>query len=293
MAEASVAVLGAGAHNAVRAQRVHSRRWRLTQVLSAAWLFGLVVGMFLLPSILGLDSQKMVADHRLDGPTASNWLGADNLGRDLLARTLAGARVSLLIGLGSVLIGALAGVPLGMVAGHLRGRVDAMLSFLFDVLLAFPVLVLALALTSLLGASVGNVMVAVTVVFVPVFFRLARAQTLSVAQREYVEASRVLGAGTTSVLLREVLPNIRAGLIAFALVSVGHAVLIEGGLSFLGMGVPQPEASWGSMINFGRTFIASGPLMIAVPSAFMLATILSLNVLAERFANTAQAGGRS
>jgi len=267
------------------------RRWRVTDVLSLAWLVALALGMLLLPTLLGLDDQKTSAAERLSGPTGAHWLGTDNYGRDLLARALGGARISLLIGFGSVAVAALIGVPLGMLAGYLRGRLDATVSFVVDVILAFPGLILALALASFLGASIANVMIAILVPMAPVFVRLAKAQTMSVAGREYVEASQVIGTPTRSILRRDVLPNIREAILAYGLVSVGTAILIEGGLSFLGMGVPQPQPTWGGMINAGRVYLANDPLLVVVPAAFMLLTILSLNLLADRFMSDAAAGG--
>jgi peptide/nickel transport system permease protein len=259
------------------------RRWRITDVLSAIWLVGLVVAMFVLPLLLHLDSGTMDARARLSGPSWQHLLGTDNYGRDILARTLAGARVSLWIGFGSVTAAAVIGIPIGMAAAYHRGRFDAVTSFVVDVILAFPGLVLALVLASFLGASVTNVLIAILVPMAPVFVRLARAQTMSVAGRDYVEASQVIGTPSLSILRRDVLPNITEAMLAFALVSVGNAILIEGGLSFLGLGVPTTQPSWGSMINYGRDYISQNPLMIAVPSVFMLLTILSLNLLADRY----------
>lgn len=270
-----------------------SRRWirRLTvsEALAVSWLALLILSTLFLPAILGLDDQEMNTADQFDGPSVSHWLGADDYGRDLLARALYGARVSLLIGFGSVLAAAAIGVPLGMAGGYLRGRTDAVVSFVADVLLAFPGLILALALVAFLGSSIQNVMIAIILPMAPVFTRLARAQTLSVAQREYVEASRVIGTPTPSILRRDVAPNILEAMMAFALVSVGHAILIEGSLSFLGMGVPPPQPSWGSMINYGRPFIASDPLIILVPALFMLFSILALNLLADRYMSTTDA----
>lgn len=271
------------------ARKRRRRPLTVSDVLAGLWMGLLILAMLFLPALLGLDDQKMSGAARLSGPSAAHWLGADNYGRDLLARALSGARVSLLIGFGSVLAAAVIGIPFGMLAGYLRGRIDAVISFVVDVLLAFPGLVLALALVALLGPSIQNVMIAIIVPMAPVFARLAKAQTLSVVRREYVEASQVIGTRTSSILRRDVFPNILEAMMAFALVSVGHAILIEGSLSFLAMGVPQPQPSWGSMINYGRPYITNDPLIILVPSLFMLFTILSLNLLADRYMSTTDA----
>jgi peptide/nickel transport system permease protein len=263
----------------------------VTDGLSIGWLVLMVGSMFLLPHLLDLSADAMSAPDRLSGFSSDHLLGADNYGRDILARCLAGARVSLLISIVSVGAAAAVGVPLGMVAGYYRGWADAVISFVVDVILAFPGLILALALAAFLGASVHNVMIAIAVPMFPVFVRLAKAQTMSVAKREYVEASQVIGTPGPSILLRDVLPNIAEAMLAFTLVSIGQAILIEGGLSFLGMGVPSTQATWGTMINFGRGFINSDPALVAVPSAFMLFTILALNLLADRYL-ARQAGSR-
>jgi peptide/nickel transport system permease protein len=265
----------------VRARR--RRRWPVTERLAAAWLLLLIAGMLILPWALSLDPLALDADARLVGPGADHLLGTDNLGRDLLARALDGARVSLWIGIGSTAIAAGIGVPLGMIAAWDRGRLDAVISFVVDVILAFPGLVLALALTSFLGASITNVMIAVTVPMLPVFVRLARAQTLRVLGTEYIEASHVIGTPAASIMRRDVLPNILEAVLAYGFVSIGRAILIEGGLSFLGIGVPLPQPTWGSMINEGRIYLATDPLVILVPAAFLMLTILALNLLSDRF----------
>lgn len=260
------------------------RRIDLITVMSVGWLGLLLVGMVVLPTLLSLDPLALSATDRLQGPSLSHWMGTDDLGRDLLARSLDGARVSLTIGVGSTLMAALIGVPLGMLAANHRDRpVDYTISFGVDVVLGFPGLVLALALAAFLGASTGNVMIAITVPLIPVFVRLAKAQTLAVYTREFIEASRIIGTPLRSIMWRDVIPNILSSLLAFGLVTVGRSILIEGGLSFLGIGVPPPQPTWGSMIDDGRLYLASHPIIILVPSLFMMLTILSTNLLADRF----------
>jgi peptide/nickel transport system permease protein len=272
---------GVIAPDAPRKRRLHG--WRVPELLSLAWLVALVVGMFVLPPLLGLHPQTPSVEAKLAGPGAGHVLGADNLGRDLLARVLSGAHISLAIGFGSVLIAAVIGIPIGMFAAYIGGAFSAVATFIVDVILAFPGLILALALTAFIGPSFLSVLVAITVPMMPVFARLAKIQTASVLQREYVEASRVIGTPMLSILRRDVLPNIAESMIAFALVSVGTAIMIEAGLSFLGLGVPPPQPSWGSMIADGQTYLESGPQMIIVPAAFLVLTIVSLNLLSDRF----------
>ena len=264
-------------------RRNRLRGWRVPELLGLAWLVALLIGMIVLPPLLNLDSQDPSVAAKLAGPSGEHLLGADNLGRDLLARVLSGAHISLAIGFGSVLIAALVGIPIGMFSAYLGGKFSAVATFAIDVVLAFPGLILALALTAFLGASFTSVLVAITVPMIPVFARLAKIQAASVLQREYVEASRVIGTPMLSILRRDVLPNIAESMIAFALVSVGTAIMIEAGLSFLGLGVPPPQPSWGSMISEGQKYLETGPQMIIVPGAFLVLTIISLNLLSDRF----------
>lgn len=264
-------------------RRNRLRGWRIPELLGLLWLVALLVGMIVLPPLLNLHPQQPSVEAQLVGPTSGHILGTDNLGRDLLARVLSGAHISLAIGFGSVLIAALIGIPIGMFAAYLGGAFSAVATFIVDVILAFPGLILALALTAFIGPSFTSVLVAITVPMMPVFARLAKIQTASVLQREYVEASRVIGTPMLSILRRDVLPNIAESMIAFALVSVGTAIMIEAGLSFLGLGVPPPQPTWGSMISAGQTYLESGPQMILVPGAFLVLTIISLNLLSDRF----------
>lgn len=267
--------------------------WPWSERLASGWLIVLVLAMLALPTLLSLDPLALHADARLVGPNSEYLLGTDNLGRDLLARALDGARVSLLIGVGSTAIAALIGVPLGMLAAYVGGWFDAVISFMVDVVLAFPGLVLALALTSFLGPSITNVMIAITVPMVPVFVRLSKAQTRAVVGKEFVEAAEVIGTPITSIMRRDILPNILEALLSFAFVSIGRAILIEGGLSFLGIGVPLPQPTWGSMINEGRIYMATDPMVILVPAVFLILTILSLNIVSDRFLLTDSSRGKA
>ncbi|AJR17992.1 ABC transporter permease [Pimelobacter simplex] len=268
---------------AKRRRRRRGGRWTIAERLSAGWLILLVGGMLVLPTLRGIDPLDIGAESRFAKLSPEHWLGADNLGRDLLARALDGAQVSVLIGVGSVLIAALIGVPLGMLSAYYGGVIAAVISFVVDVILAFPGLVLALGLASFLGASVTNVMIAITVPMFPVFVRLARAQTLALLETEYLEASEVIGTPVLSIMRRDVLPNISEAILAFGFVSIGRAILIEGSLSFLGIGVPRTQPTWGGMINEGRIYMTTDPLLILVPGAFLLLTILSLNLISDRF----------
>jgi len=280
MAVPAAELIGAG--TAAPGASGRRSRWRFTEILSVAWLAILIIAMLVLPTALNLNAQAL-GTKPLAGPSSSHLLGTDNLGRDLLARALSGAHVSLAIGFGSVAIAAAIGIPIGMTAAYRRGVFSATATFIVDVILAFPGLILALTLSAFIGASFTSVMIAITVPMTPVFVRLAKAQTASVLEREYVEASRVIGTPMAAILRRDVLPNIAESMVSFALVSVGNAILIESGLAFLGLGVPPPQPTWGSMISAGQDYLTNGPQMIIVPGAFLLLTILSLNLLADKF----------
>ncbi len=274
----------------MKRSRVSRRRLRWPERLSIAWLAILIVGMFALPPILGLNAQNFDTNAVLVGPTSGHILGTDDLGRDLLARVLSGAHISLAIGFGSVAIASAIGIPLGMLSAYWRGAFSATVLFLVDAILAFPGLILALVLATFIGASFSSVLIAITVPLTPIFIRLSRAQTTSVLQREYIEASTVIGTSTFSILWRDVLPNIAESMISFALVSVGGAIMIESGLAFLGLGVPPPQPTWGGMISDGQQYLTSGPQMIIVPAVFLLLTVLSLNLLADRFLSDQRSG---
>jgi peptide/nickel transport system permease protein len=215
-------------------------------------------------------------------PDAEHWLGTDNLGRDTLSRIVFGARVSLTVGLGSAFIGLCIGGTIGLLAGYVRGRFEAVVMSLMDVLLAFPPLVLALAITAYLGLSVFNLTATIGFLSIPPFARVARAATLSLAQRDFVTAARAIGASHARILTRELLPNVLLPLIAFFLLAVAVTIVVEGALSLLGLGVPPPQPSWGSMIGEGRDSLDNAPWLAFIPAGVMFATVLAFNFVGDR-----------
>lgn len=212
-----------------------------------------------------------------EGPNGQTWLGSDALGRDILARTVYGARVSLVVGFSAIAASLLIGGTIGLLAGYFRGRFETVVMGAVDVLLAFPALVLGLALVSFLGPSLGTVTLAIAVLSIAPIARIIRANTLTFAQREFVLAARTLGARNRRIIVSEILPNVLPAALSFALVAVAVAIVAEGALAFLGLSVPPPQPTWGSMINEGRTILEDAPHVSFVPSGAMFLTVLALN----------------
>ncbi len=214
-------------------------------------------------------------------PDAAHWLGTDQFGRDTFSRLIYGARISLTVGLLAPVIGVVVGGSLGMLAGYFRGPLETLTVGGVDVLLAFPPLVFALAVTTYLGQSVLNLTLVIGVLGIPAFTRVSRAVTLSLAEREFVMAARALGATDARILLREILPNVALPLLAFFLLGVAVTIVVEGALSFLGLGVPPPAPSWGSMIGEGRESLDMAPWLAFLPAGVMFATVLAFNVVGD------------
>ena len=214
-------------------------------------------------------------------PSAKHWLGTDELGRDIFSRVLFGARVSLVAGLISVSIALVLGGLIGLVAGFYGGWLDNLLMRLTDAMLAFPFLVLAIALAAVLGPSLQNPLLAIGIVTTPVFARLVRGQTLAERPRDYVQAALALGGGDGRILLRHLLPNILGPLIVQVSLSTAAAVLAEATLSFLGLGIQPPTPSWGSMLNAARGYLAYAPWMAIFPGLAIFLAVLAFNLIGD------------
>src|ERR1700689_3233955 len=233
-------------------------------------------GLLPLPSPTDMDMLE-----RRAAPSVLHWLGTDGLGRDELGRLVFGARVSLTVGLCGPVIGLTIGGALGMLSGYFRGRFESLVVGSMDVLLAFPPLILALAVTAYLGQSLLNLTCILGVLGIPAFMRVARAATLTLARREFVIAAQALGATHARILLRELLPNVLLPLLAFFLLGVAVPIVVEGALSFLGLGVPPPISSWGSMIGEGRESLEIAPRLPFLPAITMFLTVLSFNLVGD------------
>jgi peptide/nickel transport system permease protein len=214
-------------------------------------------------------------------PSALHWFGTDDLGRDILARVIFGARASLVAGAISVGIALSIGVPFGLLAGYRGGFVDALISRITDAMLACPFLILAIALAAFLGPSLGNAMIAIGVSTTPVFIRLTRGQTIGVKVEDYVEAARAIGNPPWRIALFHILPNILPALLVQATLSIAAAIIAEAALSFLGLGQQPPSPSWGSMLNSAQRFLTNAPWMALWPGLAIFLVVLSFNLIGD------------
>lgn len=258
----------------MRTDRVHGR------LGASGWGAVSFLALFALAAVaaplLPLDAPSITDYHAIAAaPNGRHWLGTDQLGRDLLSRLIWGGRVSFTVGFGSMALGAALGSSLGLVAGFQRGWLGAVLMRLMDLMLAFPALVFALVVLTALGPSVLTVTMVLGVLFAPAYARIVYGQVVGLSQREFVLAGIGLGMSRMRLMFGEVLPNVRALIVNFGLSTLGIAVMVEGGLSFLGVSVAQPTPTWGSMIEAGRPVLMTAPFISLFP-----ATVLSLVVLA-------------
>jgi peptide/nickel transport system permease protein len=268
---------------------IRDRRWRTLRRAARARLapFGAAVMLLaisvalLAPVVAPYDPLKQNLDNTLARPDRTHLMGTDNVGRDVLSRVIWGTRVSLVAGFGSVVIAVLAGGLLGLLAGYAGGRIDGLAMRMMDAVLSFPPLVLALALGAVLGAGLTGVVIALGVVYTPTFARLMRGQVLAITAREYVDAARALGAPGWRIAWTHVLPNATAPIVVQASLSVAFAILAEASLSFLGLGIQPPGASWGSMINAGRGYLQQAPWIVFGPGAALFVTVVGLNFVGD------------
>jgi peptide/nickel transport system permease protein len=264
------------------------RLWRdRLAVLGLLFVLVTVAAAILAPALAPADPIKNRLLDRLTPPrwasggSPAHLLGTDTLGRDVASRLLHGARVSLAVAFAAVVLSGLVGVALGLLAGYYRGRLDDLLMRLGDVQLAFPVLVLAIAVLAVLGASPGNVILVLALTGWVTFARIVRGETLSLRHREFVEAARALGARDTSILARHIFPNVLPALVVVATFSVARAVIAEASLSFLGLGIPPPSPSWGAMLDEGRNYLTTGWWLALFPGLAILLLVLGINLVGD------------
>jgi peptide/nickel transport system permease protein len=249
--------------------------------------FGLVVAFTVLLVALTADliapynPNQMQTAGILAAPSLAHWLGTDQLGRDVLSRIIFGARTSVQAGVVSVGFALIAGVTIGLVAGYYGRWADDLLMLLVDALWSFPTLVLALAIAASLGPGLTNAMLAIGIVFTPVFARLVRGQTLSVRERDFVLAARAIGAPPARIVLRHVWPNVTAPIIVQASLLVASAIVVEAALSFLGLGIEPPAASWGSMLKGAYQYMQQAVWLSIAPGVAIFVTVLAFNLLGD------------
>ncbi|HEV7256629.1 MAG TPA: ABC transporter permease [Bosea sp. (in: a-proteobacteria)] len=223
--------------------------------------------------------QNIVA--RLEPPSAEFLLGTDSYGRDVLSRLIYGARISLFVGFVAILIAMVVGTTIGVIAGYIGGLFDQIVMGVLDVLLAFPTLLLGLMIAAMLGASLENLIIAIAVTEVAPFARVARAPTITLRQRDFVEASRSYGCGPLRIMFRHILPNMLSDVVVMSSLWLASAIRTEASLSFIGLGVPPPAATWGGMIREGFENILDAWWLAVFPSLAILATVLALNLLGD------------
>jgi peptide/nickel transport system permease protein len=259
-------------------------------LIGAVILIALVLASLAAPLLTAADPNAMNPSQALRPPSLVHPMGTDNIGRDNLARFLYGGRLSLLVGVIAIAIGATAGITIGAVAGYFGGWVDSVLSWAMDVLISFPDVLLALAMIAVLGPGLTNAMIAVGIAFVPGFARLTRSSVLSIRELNYVEAARALGASDASILLGHLLPNSLRPLLVLTTLSIGSAILTGAALSFLGLGAQPPTPEWGAMLNAGQKFVRQAWWLTLFPGIGIFLTILSLNLLGDALSDAAAGG---
>jgi peptide/nickel transport system permease protein len=253
-----------------------ARRRRLPAPLVCGLTMAVI--LFLVAALAGViapyEPTRAFPGRSLEEPSASFLLGTDSIGRDVLSRVIHGTRVSMIVVLPAIGIALVAGLALGLAAGYGGGKTDQLIMRLLDVLYAFPVILLAIAVVSVLGASVPNLILTIGIIYTPAMARVVRAPTLSIKSWEYVEAARVIGAGGVAIVLRHILPNILPPVIVETSLALSRAIFTETALSFLGLGPPPPNPTWGSMLSQSRQFMEFAPWTVLAPGvAIALATM--------------------
>ena len=247
---------------------------------------GFIVGLAIAAALLGpflspYDPSAQELARRLEPPSLQHPFGMDELGRDILARIMAGARISLLVGLAVVSVSSITGMALGSIAGYFGGRIDDAISRTIDVLMAFPGILLAIALVAVLGPNLGNVVIALSVIGWVGYARLVRGQALRARELEFVQAARALGAGSPRIVVRHILPTALPAVVVQATLGMAGAIIAEAALSFLGLGVQPPTPSWGTMLDAGRSHLFDAPHLTIFPGLSIALLVLGFNFLGD------------
>ncbi|WP_067841973.1 ABC transporter permease [Amphibacillus sediminis] len=219
--------------------------------------------------------------NKLNGPSAEHWFGTDQYGRDIFSRIINGMGITLYVGFFSVTIGLIVGVTLGIISGYYGGKLDAIIMRIMDVLLAFPGILLALAIVSVLGGSLQNVIISVGIFSIPVFARIVRGSTLAVRKLEYIDAVKALGANDFRIIFKHILPNVTSPIIVQATLSIATSILTASGLSFIGMGAQPPMPEWGAMLSDGRNYMYDAGHVAAIPGLAIVVVVLAFNIFGD------------
>jgi len=271
-------------------KKIKRKRWKvflkkISKNKSAVFGAAIILVYFILaivgPMIAPYDPNKPMMANKLLTPNAEHWLGTDDKGRDILTRLLYGARISLMVGLVSTILGAAIGITMGIISGYYGRWVDTIIMRFCDVLLAFPGILLALAIVSVLGASTTNVIIAVAFFAIPTFARIVRGSTLSVKKLEYIDAIKAMGASDFRIIFKHVLPNILSPIIIQSTLYIASAIVTASSLSFLGMGTRPPDPEWGTMLAQGRSYIAQAPHITLFPGLAILLVVVGFNLFGD------------
>ncbi|MFA1822143.1 nickel transporter permease [Virgibacillus oceani] len=252
----------------------------------AALIGGLMILFFIVVAFIGpyfTPYQPETPDvmNKLQSPSADHWFGTDHHGRDIFSRIIHGMSITLYIGFSAVAMGGTLGVVLGMISGYYGGKTDTLIMRIMDVLLAFPGILLALAIVSVLGPSLNNVIIAVAIFSIPVFARIVRGSTLSVRKLEYIDAMKALGSSDVRILFKHILPNIASPIIVQATLSIATTVLTAAGLSFLGLGAQPPMPEWGAMLSDGRNYMYNAWHVAFFPGVMIVLVVLAFNIFGD------------
>ena|SRR5699024_5808300 len=252
----------------------------------AAMVGGFLILFFIIVALIGpyftpYEPNTQDVINKLQPPSSEHWFGTDHHGRDIFSRIIHGMSITLYVGFLSVAFGATAGVILGIVAGYYGGRTDSIIMRIMDVLLAFPGILLALAIVSVLGGSLKNVIIAVAIFSIPVFARIVRGSTLETRKLEYIDAMKALGASDFRIIFKHILPNVSSPIIVQATLNIATAVLTASGLSFLGLGAQPPMPEWGAMLSDGRNYLYNAPHVAFFPGVMIVAVVLAFNILGD------------
>ncbi|WP_432402525.1 ABC transporter permease subunit [Wukongibacter sp. M2B1] len=263
-----------------------SEFWRKFKKQKTAMAAGIFICLFIISAIVGpyivpYDTSEPDYEHLLEGPSSKHWFGTDAYGRDIFSRVIVGSRISLAVGLSSVVFGAILGSILGLISGYYGGWIDNVIMRIADVLFAFPGIILAIGIIAILGPGLYNVVFAVAIFSTPMFARIVRGNTLAIKKTVYVEAAKSIGTKDRRVMFKHILPDTFSGIIVYFTMRIGTSILTASSLSFLGMGAQPPTPEWGAMLSSGRDYLGVASHITFFPGLAIFITVLAFNLLGD------------